>query len=74
MASSWAAASAHDGRQPPRGERGLAPGHARGEHRLFPDVGGSWLLNRMPARMFLALTGAQLNTADAFFAGLADFA
>ena len=42
---------------------------------LFPDVGGSWLLNRMPGRigMFLALTGAQLNTADAFFAGLADF-
>lgn len=42
---------------------------------LFPDVGGSWLLNRMPGRigMFLALTGAQLNTADAFFAGMADF-
>ena len=42
---------------------------------LFPDVGGSWLLNCMPGRigMFLALTGAQLNTADAFFAGLADF-
>jgi enoyl-CoA hydratase/carnithine racemase len=42
---------------------------------LFPDVGGSWLLNRMPGNtgMFLALTGAQLNAADAFFAGLADF-
>ncbi|WP_263912527.1 enoyl-CoA hydratase/isomerase family protein [Achromobacter sp. 79A6] len=42
---------------------------------LFPDVGGSWLLNRMPGRIgvFLALTGAQMNTADAFFAGLADF-
>ncbi|WP_251863702.1 enoyl-CoA hydratase/isomerase family protein [Achromobacter sp. Marseille-Q4962] len=42
---------------------------------LFPDVGGSWLLNRMPGRtgMFLALTGAQMNTSDAFFAGLADF-
>ena len=42
---------------------------------LFPDVGGSWLLNRMPGRigLFLALTGAQMNTADAFFAGLADF-
>ncbi|WP_334167975.1 enoyl-CoA hydratase/isomerase family protein, partial [Achromobacter mucicolens] len=42
---------------------------------LFPDVGGSWLLNRMPGRsgVFLALTGAQLNTSDAFFAGLADF-
>lgn len=42
---------------------------------LFPDVGGSWLLNRMPGRtgLFLALTGASLNTSDAFFAGMADF-
>ena len=42
---------------------------------LYPDVGGSWLLNRMPGRigLFLALTGAHMNTADAFFAGLADF-
>lgn len=42
---------------------------------LFPDVGASWLLNRMPGRtgLFLALTGAQLNASDAFFAGLADF-
>ncbi|KDB97461.1 enoyl-CoA hydratase/isomerase family protein, partial [Bordetella bronchiseptica] len=42
---------------------------------LFPDVGGSWLLNRMPGRtgLFLALTGAHVNASDAFFAGLADF-
>lgn len=42
---------------------------------LFPDVGGSWLLNRMPGRsgLFLALTGANLNASDAFFAGIADF-
>jgi enoyl-CoA hydratase/carnithine racemase len=42
---------------------------------LFPDVGGSWLLNHMPGStgVFLALTGAQVNTSDAFFAGLADF-
>jgi enoyl-CoA hydratase/carnithine racemase len=42
---------------------------------LFPDVGGSWLLNRMPGNsgVFLALTGAQLNTSDAFYTGLADF-
>jgi enoyl-CoA hydratase/carnithine racemase len=42
---------------------------------LFPDVGGSWFLNRLPGRtgLFLALTGAPLNAADAFFAGLADF-
>ncbi|ANN78224.1 enoyl-CoA hydratase/isomerase family protein [Bordetella flabilis] len=42
---------------------------------LFPDVGGSWLLNNMPGStgVFLALTGAQLNTSDAFYAGLADF-
>ena len=42
---------------------------------LYPDVGGSWLLSRLPGRSgaFLALTGAQLNAADALFAGLADF-
>ncbi|MEX0584481.1 MAG: enoyl-CoA hydratase/isomerase family protein [Natronospirillum sp.] len=41
---------------------------------LFPDVGGSWFLNRMPGHTgrFAALTGAQLNAADALFAGLAD--
>jgi len=41
---------------------------------LYPDVGGSWFLNRMPGRigLFLALTGAPLNAADARFAGLAD--
>ncbi|WKD50377.1 enoyl-CoA hydratase/isomerase family protein [Microbulbifer spongiae] len=41
---------------------------------LFPDVGGSWFLNRMPGRLglFLGLTGAQFNGADALFAGLAD--
>lgn len=42
---------------------------------LYPDVGGSWLLSRLPGRTgaFLALTGAHLNAADALFAGLADF-
>lgn len=42
---------------------------------LFPDVGGSWLLNRLPGRsgLFLALTGAPLNAGDALFAGLADY-
>ncbi|HEY9028613.1 MAG TPA: enoyl-CoA hydratase/isomerase family protein [Burkholderiaceae bacterium] len=41
---------------------------------LYPDVGGSWFLGRMPGRcgLFLALTGAPLNAADACFAGLAD--
>lgn len=41
---------------------------------LFPDVGGSWLLPRMPGRagLFLALTGAPLNAGDAIHAGLAD--
>ena len=41
---------------------------------LYPDVGGSWFLRRMPGRvgLFLALTGAPLNTADALFCGLAD--
>jgi enoyl-CoA hydratase/carnithine racemase len=42
---------------------------------LYPDVGGSWFLNRAPGRTgpFLALTGASLNAADALFAGLADY-
>ncbi|WP_068635075.1 enoyl-CoA hydratase/isomerase family protein [Thauera butanivorans] len=42
---------------------------------LYPDVGGSWFLRHMPGRsgLFLALTGAPLNAADARFAGLADF-
>ncbi len=42
---------------------------------LYPDVGGSAFLSRMPGRAgaFLALTGAPLNAADARFAGLADF-
>ncbi|MFZ6646731.1 enoyl-CoA hydratase/isomerase family protein [Undibacterium sp. TJN25] len=42
---------------------------------LYPDVGGSWFLNRMPGKLglFLALTGASINAADARFAKLADF-
>src|SRR5215212_7911386 len=41
---------------------------------LYPDVGGSWLLPRMTGRsgLFLALTGAPLNAADAQLAGLAE--
>jgi enoyl-CoA hydratase/carnithine racemase len=41
---------------------------------LFPDVGGSWFLRRMPNRMglFLGLTGASINGHDALTVGLAD--
>lgn len=41
---------------------------------LFPDVGGSWFLGKMPGGIgrYLALTGARLNAGDAIFAGLAD--
>ncbi len=41
---------------------------------LFPDVGGSWFLRRMPGRMglFLALTGASINGHDLLVAGLGD--
>src|SRR5262249_36020722 len=41
---------------------------------LYPDVGGSWFLPRLPGRagLFLALTGAPLNAADARQAGFAD--
>jgi len=41
---------------------------------LFPDVGGSWFLNRMPGRLglFLGLSGAQFNGSDALYSGMAD--
>lgn len=43
---------------------------------LFPDVGASRFLNRLPGSigMFMGLTGAVLNIADALRVGLADFA
>lgn len=43
---------------------------------LFPDVGASWFLNRLPAGLglFLGLTGARLNASDALRVGLADMA
>jgi len=39
---------------------------------LFPDVGGSWFLNRMPgqAGRFLALTSSHINATDALYCGL----
>jgi enoyl-CoA hydratase/carnithine racemase len=42
---------------------------------LYPDVGASWFLNRMPGRvgLFLGLTGTRMNAADALFTGLADY-
>ena len=42
---------------------------------LYPDVGGSWLLGRMPGAtgLFLALTGARLQASDALFIKLADY-
>jgi len=42
---------------------------------LFPDVGASYFLNKMPEGngLFLALTGASINAADAKFCHLADF-
>lgn len=41
---------------------------------LYPDVGGSWFLNRAPGRsgLFMGLTGARLNAFDARFVGFAD--
>ncbi|MGF1592919.1 MAG: enoyl-CoA hydratase/isomerase family protein [Kiloniellaceae bacterium] len=40
---------------------------------LFPDVGGSYFLPRLPGRLglFLALTGWRLKAADAVYCGLA---
>jgi enoyl-CoA hydratase/carnithine racemase len=42
---------------------------------LFPDVGASWFLRRMPLRtgLFMALTGVQINGHDAIVGGLADY-
>lgn len=42
---------------------------------LFPDVGGTWMLSRLPKGIgvFLALTGAQLGAADCERFGLADY-
>ncbi|MDF1601185.1 enoyl-CoA hydratase/isomerase family protein [Mesorhizobium sp. YIM 152430] len=39
---------------------------------LFPDVGGTWFLSRLPHRIgtWLALTGARLGQADALWCGL----
>ncbi|WP_263078962.1 enoyl-CoA hydratase/isomerase family protein [Endozoicomonas sp. Mp262] len=41
---------------------------------LYPDVGASWLLGRMPVRvgLFMALTGCRLNAGDAIYLGLAN--
>ncbi len=41
---------------------------------LFPDVGGTWFLNKMPEHfgLFLGLTGASINAADAKLTYLAD--
>lgn len=42
---------------------------------LFPDVGASYFLSRMPgvAGKFLGLTGVHCNATDAIFLGLADY-
>ncbi|UTW49633.1 enoyl-CoA hydratase/isomerase family protein [Bacterioplanoides sp. SCSIO 12839] len=41
---------------------------------LYPDVGGSWFLNRTPGKtgLFLGLTGAQINGSDALYLNFAD--
>ncbi len=41
---------------------------------LYPDVGASWFLSRLPGKLglFVAMTGAQMNARDALDLGLAD--
>ncbi|MCG8548372.1 MAG: enoyl-CoA hydratase/isomerase family protein [Alphaproteobacteria bacterium] len=41
---------------------------------LFPDVGGSYFLPRLPGAigMYMGLTGARLRAADCLYAGIAD--
>lgn len=42
---------------------------------LYPDVGGSYFLPRLPGKsgLFLGLTGASMNACDARYLGLADY-
>nr|WP_315028640.1 enoyl-CoA hydratase/isomerase family protein [uncultured Chryseobacterium sp.] len=42
---------------------------------LYPDVGGTWFLNKMSSAygLYLGLTGARLDGADCIFLGLADY-
>lgn len=42
---------------------------------LFPDVGATWFLNKMPSAygLYLGLTGTRLDAADCRFLGLADY-
>lgn len=42
---------------------------------LYPDVGGTWFLNKMPSvfGLYLGLTGARLDGADCVYLGLADY-
>ena len=42
---------------------------------MFPDVGGTWLLNRMPAGVgrFLAMTGTSIGVADAYALGVINY-
>jgi len=42
---------------------------------LYPDVGGTWFLNKMPSAygLYLGLTGARLDGSDCLFLGLADY-
>jgi enoyl-CoA hydratase/carnithine racemase len=42
---------------------------------LYPDVGGSWFLNRAPGRsgLFLALTASSMNATDCLFVNYADY-
>lgn len=42
---------------------------------LYPDVGATWFLNRMPDGWgnYFGLTGALMNSADALYLGIADY-
>lgn len=42
---------------------------------LYPDVGASWFLNKMPSAygLYLGLTATRFDAADALFLGLADY-
>ncbi|MBY0358222.1 MAG: enoyl-CoA hydratase/isomerase family protein [Candidatus Obscuribacterales bacterium] len=42
---------------------------------LYPDVGGTWFLNKMPTGfgLYLGMTGTRINAADCLYLNLADY-
>ena len=74
MGLPWAAASGFLFMQGPDCGRQHDVCHAGDRDGLFPDVGGSWFLPRLPGEigMYMAMTGARLRPADCIYAEICD--